>query len=165
MSVLRTLSLVGLLGLGLATAASVFSQEASLKDLRVRQAMANPTVPGAQAGGAVVTIENKGAAADRLLGASTPVADRVEIHVMKMENNIMRMREVGPLELKAGQTVVMGSSHPEGLHLMLMGLKQPLKDGEKVPMTLEFEKAGKLQFDLSVTSQARGSKSMSGHKH
>jgi periplasmic copper chaperone A len=140
------------------------AQEAVLKDLRIRQAVASPSIPGAQAGGAVATVENKGAVADKLLGASTPAAERVEIHVMKMENNIMRMREVGPVEIKAGQTVVMGKSHPEGLHLMLMGLKQPLKEGEKFPITLNFEKAGSVQLEMMVSSQARGAKT-GEHKH
>jgi periplasmic copper chaperone A len=154
-------------GIGLAMAlltSGAMAQDAMLKDLRIRQATASPSMPGAQAGGAVATLENKGLAADKLIGATTPKAERVEIHVMKMENNIMRMREVGPVEIKPGQTVVMGKSHPEGLHMMLMGLKQPLKEGEKFPITLTFEKAGSVQLEMVVSAQARGAKA-GEHKH
>ncbi len=157
----------GIAGIGLAVAlltSGVHAQDAVLKDLRIRQAIASPSIPGAQAGGAVATLENRGSVADKLMGASTPAAERVEIHVMKMENNIMRMREIGPVEIKPGQTVVMGKSHPEGLHMMLMGLKQPLKEGEKVPITLNFEKAGAVQLEMLVSGQARGAKA-GEHKH
>lgn len=137
------------------------AQEARIKDIRVTQPMATSTVSGQPAAGAYITIENLGKESDRLLKVSSPVAERVEIHVMKMENDIMRMREIGPVEIKAGQKIQMGASHPDRLHLMLMQIRQPLKEGEKFPLTLEFEKAGRLDVTVSVSKDARSG----GHKH
>jgi hypothetical protein len=69
---------------------------------------------------------------------------------MKMEGNVMRMRELeSPLEIKPGETVTLA---PGGMHLMMMGLKAPLKQGEKVPLTLVFEKAGKIDVELDVVA-------------
>jgi copper(I)-binding protein len=67
---------------------------------------------------------------------------------MKMDGSVMRMRELdGPLEIKPGETVTLA---PGGMHLMMMGLKEPLTQGERVPLTLVFEKAGKIDVDLAV---------------
>ena len=74
----------------------------------------------------------------RLTGARSPVAGMVEVHEMKMDEGIMRMRPVDDLQLKAGQTVELKSG---GFHLMMMGLKQRLKAGDAVPLTLEFKAA------------------------
>jgi copper(I)-binding protein len=78
----------------------------------------------------------------------SPVAHASEIHEMKMEGNIMRMRELDKgLEIPAGGTVTLA---PSGFHVMLMGLKAPLKQGTKVPLTLVFEKAGSIDVELTV---------------
>jgi copper(I)-binding protein len=111
---------------------------------------ARATPKGAPVGGAYMTITNKGAEADRLMGASSPVASEVEIHQMSMDNGVMSMRRVkAGLEIKPGQTVVF---NPESLHLMLTGLKQPLAKGERVKATLEFAKAGKIDLEYVVES-------------
>jgi copper(I)-binding protein len=116
--------------------------------------IANPwtraTPKGAPVGGAYMTITNKGAEADRLIGISTPVANQAEVHQMSMKNGVMTMRPVpGGLEIKAGQTVVL---NPDSFHVMMTGLKQPMAQGEHVKATLEFAKAGKLDLDLVVES-------------
>jgi copper(I)-binding protein len=81
----------------------------------------------------------------------------VEIHEMKMEGNVMRMRELEHgLEIKPGATVALA---PGGFHLMMMGLKAPLKQGEKVPVTLTFEKAGSIDVELEVKAMG----AMPGH--
>jgi copper(I)-binding protein len=105
--------------------------------------------PGtAQAGGGFVTITNKGAAPDRLVAARSGVSDRVEIHEMKMDGNVMRMRELeNGLEIPAGATVML---KPGGFHIMFMGLKAPFAKDTKVPLTLVFEKAGSLDVELAV---------------
>ena len=107
---------------------------------------ARPTVAGQQVGGAYMTIVNKGAA-DRLLSATTAVAAAVQVHTMAMDGDVMTMREVDAVDLGAGQTV---EFKPGGFHLMLMGLKAPLKNGDKFAMTLRFEKAGKLEVMVHV---------------
>jgi copper(I)-binding protein len=108
-----------------------------------------------------MTITNKGSAADRLIGGSTAAAGRVEVHEMALKNGVMTMRPLtGGLPIEPGKTVTLA---PGGYHMMFMDLKAPLKQGEKVPVTLEFEKAGKVNVTLDV--QSVGAKSpMPGHK-
>ena len=128
--------------------------------LKAEQAWARPTVAGQQAGGAYVILHNGGATADRLLGGSTPAAERVEVHEMRMDGSVMRMRELAALELPAGKSTKL---EPGGRHLMLMGLKAPLKVGDKVPLKLRFEKAGEIEVVLLV--QTRPAAAADAHKH
>lgn len=139
-----------------ATTATAWAQAPKVQD-----AWARPTVQGQKAGGGFLRIDSP--AADRLLGGSTPVAGRVELHSMKMEGDVMRMREVEAIELPAGQPVAL---QPGGLHLMLMELKSPLKNGDRFPLTLKFEKAGELQVEVQVRTQAPGGAAPAApHKH
>jgi hypothetical protein len=118
--------------------------------LEIDSPWARATAPTAPAGGGYLTIVNKGTTADRLVAVRSPVAQAAAIHEMKMEGNIMRMRELDKgLEIPAGGTVTLA---PSGFHVMLMGLKGPLKQGTKVPLTLVFEKAGSIDVELSVES-------------
>ena len=95
-----------------------------------------------------MTITNTGTAPDRLIGGSTDISKQFEVHQMKMENGVMKMRPVeGGLEIKPGQTVKLD---PSGYHVMLMGLKQQLKKGEHFKATLAFAKAGKVDVDFTV---------------
>lgn len=126
----------------------VCAQEYKLKDLLITAPYARATMPHQPAGGAFLTIENKGNDADTLIAAASPVAKSVEIHTMSMEGNVMKMREVGSIELKPAEKVIMKPG--DGYHLMLMGLKQPLKAGDKFPITLTFEKAGKTEVSFEV---------------
>lgn len=128
--------------------ASAFARDYKVGTLEISQPWARATASTAPAGGGYLTITNKGAASDRLVSASSPLADKVQIHEMKMDGNIMRMREVGyGLEIAPGATVKLA---PGGFHLMMMGLKEPLKQGARVPLTLVFEKAGRLDVELDV---------------
>jgi periplasmic copper chaperone A len=112
-------------------------------DIRIDHPYATPSRPGMQTGAVYFrSIENRGRVADRLLSASTPVAASVEIHHMHMDGDIMRMRAVPDLELPARTVVRMRHSTPNGHHLMLLDLKAPLKDGDRFPLTLHFERAG-----------------------
>lgn len=115
--------------------------------VRVDRAWARPTVTGQMAGGAFLRIENRGAGADRLLSASSPAAERVELHRMAMEGDVMQMRAVDGIDLPAGQAVEL---KPGGLHLMLMGLKRPLDEGASVPIVLRLQKAGELKVEAKV---------------
>ena len=116
--------------------------------VKVDSAWARSTVPGQQAGGGFMTLQS--AAADRLLGGTTPVAERLELHTMTMEGDVMKMRQIERIDLPAGQRVEL---KPGGLHVMFIGLKQPLTLGTKVPVTLKFEKAGELKIEMTVTSR------------
>jgi len=117
-------------------------------------------VPGAKVGGGFVTLENEGKEADRLIGAASPAAKRVEVHEMTMENDVMKMRQVKDgVPLPAGGTVAL---KPGGMHLMFMEVAKPFKEGDTVPVTLEFEKAGKVEVMFRVG--AAGASSME-HQH
>ena len=117
----------------------VHAQSVTAGDLVVSKAWSRATPGGAKVAAGFLTIENKGSAPDKLVSASTPLADHAEIHEMKMANGVMSMREIsGGLTIPAGQSVTLA---PGGYHLMLMGPKQPFKQGEKVPLTLTFGEA------------------------
>jgi len=128
--------------------APVRADDVKAGDLTISQAWARATPGGAKIGGGYLTIENKGSAPDSLVGASSDVAGKVEVHEMTMVNGVMKMRPVEKgLAIEPGKTVKLA---PGGYHLMMMELKSPLKQGEKVPVTLEFEKAGKVSVSLDV---------------
>lgn len=134
-------------------AALVFSAAAhahsyQLQDLHIDHPYARTTVPHQPSGAAYLTIENKGNTADKLVALSAPIAKTVEIHTMSMDGNVMRMREMQDIALKPSAKVVMQPGN--GYHLMLLGLSTPLKAGDKFPMTLTFEKAGKAQVTVVV---------------
>jgi copper(I)-binding protein len=114
--------------------------------IEVQNAWARATAAGAKAAGIFVTITDT-SAADRLLGASTPVAAMAEVHETINDNGVMRMRPIPALPLQPGQPVVL---KPGGYHIMLMGLRQQLKDGETFPVTLNFEKAGSITTTVHV---------------
>ncbi len=107
-------------------------------------------------GAAYLVIVNKGAADDRLVSATTPVAQKAEPHMTTDDNGVMKMRPVDGIDIKAGATAEL---KPGGLHLMLMGLKAPLKAGQSFPLTLTFEKAGAI--DATVVVEKAGA--MTGH--
>ena len=132
----------------LLAAAPAAAHDYKLGALQVSQPWARATATTAPTGGGYLTITNTGTTPDRLVSIKSPVANMVQIHEMKMEGNVMRMRELdGPLEIKPGATMTLA---PGGFHLMMMGLKAPLKQGEKVPLTLVFEKAGEIDVELDV---------------
>lgn len=140
----------------LALAAALLTNVALADDYRVGaiqvdHAHARPTVAGQSSGAAYLSIENKGSSSDKLLTVSSPVAKSAEVHNTVMDGNIMRMREVSQLELQPAARVVMTSG--DGYHIMLVGLKKALVPGEKVPLSLRFEKAGKLDIEAVVDSK------------
>ena len=128
-------------------AASAFAIDYSAGNLKIAHPHARPTAPAQSIGGGYLKLVNTGSTADRLLSASTPIAQSVQLHTMKMEGDVMRMREVGSIDVPAGQTVEL---QPGGLHLMLMGLKAPLVAGQRFPLKLMFEKAGEVTVEVSV---------------
>lgn len=122
-------------------------------DLEIEKPWARATAPGASVGGGYLVIRNKGAAGDRLVGVTSPASARVEMHEMAMEKDVMRMREVKGVDVPAKKSV---EFRPGGFHLMLMELKAPLRQGDKVPVTLRFEKAGEVKTELVVEDLASG---------
>jgi copper(I)-binding protein len=149
----------GALALSLAT--PVLAQTVTAGSIAIEQPWARATPPGAQVGGGYMTITNTGGESDTLVGGSSPVAGEVQVHEMSMQDGVMKMRELPDgLQIKAGETVTL---KPGGYHLMLMNLKEPLKQGEQVSATLEFAKAGKVEVMLNVESiGAKEADDMSG---
>lgn len=114
----------------------------------VDHAHARATAPGQTTGAAYIDIENRGKTSDKLLKISSPIAESAEVHSMTMDGSIARMREVGVIELKPAAKIAMAAN--DGLHIMLIGLKQPLRPGQKIPLALRFEKAGKMDVEVVV---------------
>jgi copper(I)-binding protein len=162
MSIARSLSYVALLAC--LFTAPVQAQEVKAGDLVISQAWSRATPGGAKIAGGYLTIENKGTASDRLISGAGNVAGKVEIHEMAMNNGVMTMRPLDKgLPIEPGKTVKLA---PGGYHLMLMDLKNPLKQGDKVPLTLKFEKAGDVKLALDVQgvgAQAPAAGDHSGH--
>lgn len=132
-------------------------------DLVIKQAWSRATPGGAKVAGGYLTIENTGTTPDRLIGASADIAGKIDIHEMAMENGLMKMRPLDKgVTIEPGKTVTFA---PGGYHLMMQELKSPLKQGDKVPVTLEFEKSGKVAVSLDVQSvgaQAPGAAAKGG---
>lgn len=133
-------------------------------DITMDHPYAIPTVT-AQSKGAVYFrhLRNRGVVPDRLVSAQTPVAARVGLHRMQMEGDVMRMREVSAIELPAKSEVRMRHASTDGYHLMLEGLKAPLKDGDSFALTLRFEKAGERTVQIHVQNPRKGT--AQEHKH
>jgi copper(I)-binding protein len=128
-------------------AAPVRAEEGG-KILVITQAWSRATPGGARIAGGYLTIANMGNVPDRLIGGSSDIAGKVEVHEMAMNNGVMTMRPLDKgLVIEPGKTVKLA---PGGYHLMMFDLKSPLKQGDKVPVTLEFEKAGKVGLLLDV---------------
>ena len=133
-------------------AAALFSNLAAaadytLGDLAVHKPWARASIGQAQAGAAYVTVMNKGSLPDRLIAVEGEVANRVELHTHMMEDGIMKMRPVKAIEVAPGEPAVL---KPGGLHIMLLGLKAPLVKGQSFPLTLVFEKAGRVEIEVPI---------------
>ncbi len=119
----------------------------SLGDLAIHKPWARASIGQAQAGAAYVTVMNKGSLPDRLIAVEGEVANRVELHNHMMDGGVMKMRPVKAIEVAPGEPAVL---KPGGLHIMLMGLKAPLVKGESFPLTLVFERAGRVEIEVSI---------------
>src|ERR1700750_2059607 len=153
-----TTSLVAAALVAWLTSAPARAEDVKAGDLVITQAWTRATPGGAKTGGGFLTIENKGSAPDKLVGASADAAGKIEVHEMAMDGSVMKMRPVeGGLTIDPGKTL---NRAPGGLHLMMMDLKNPLKQGDTLPVTLQFEKAGKVAVTLDV--QAVGAQGPAG---
>lgn len=119
---------------------------------------ARPTVPAQTGSAAYLTIRNLRPSADRLLSVSTSAAARASVHSTSTVGGVVRMRSAGPVQVGANQTLQM---RPGGLHIMLIGLKQPLRAGQRLPLTLRFQRAGLVRTSVPIRMEA----SSGGHRH
>ncbi len=167
----RHLARLGALLAVLAPALAI-AHEYEAGGITVAHPWARATPEGATIGAAFVEIKAKDGAADALISASSPAAGRVEIHTHTMDGGVMKMRQVEKIAIPAGGSALM---KPAGDHIMLFGLKAPLKEGDRLPLTLVFEKAGEVKIEATVEpvgakgphglDHQPGQKEHSGHDH
>ncbi|WP_299444238.1 copper chaperone PCu(A)C [uncultured Rhodospira sp.] len=146
--------------LGLAAAAPAMAAEVTAGSLTIADPWARASAGMARAGAAFMTITNTGDS-DRLVSATANVSDVVELHTHIKDGDVMRMRKVEAIDVPAGETTML---QPGGLHVMFIGLHDPLQEGETFPVTLTFEQAGDVDVDVIVKSVGAMGGGM-GHAH
>ena len=154
------------LPLVLAIAAGVSgAHDFSVGAVRIGHPYATPSIPGTTNGAAYfASLENTGDAPDKLIRVVTPVAERVELHSMSVDaQGVMRMREVDGIALAPKARIQMKPGL--GQHLMLIGLKAPLKEGSSFPMSLEFERAGRVEVTVNVQAPKAAGAGGEMHMH
>ena len=152
---MRNLITAAALTLGLAGRA-LAADVAQIGEVMIHDPWARASIGNAPNSAAYMTLEIAGEAPDRLVGSSSPVAERAELHTHIMDGGVARMRPVDAVEVAPGAPTVLA---PGGLHIMLIGLRQKLAPGDSVPLTLVFEQAGAITIEAPVRAMA----GMSGH--
>lgn len=151
-----------ILGAAALFAAGAAQAAVTVVGLSVTDAWSRPAAQGGNGAG-FLTIANTGKSADRLVSVSSPIAARVEMHEsMVMDGKAMMHPRPGGAALPPGGKV---EFKPGGWHLMLIGLKKPLKAGETFPATLTFQKGGKVTVNFTVRGSAPAAAAMPEHKH
>ena len=138
----------------LSISVSAFAHDHQNNGIAVGPSFARASLPGQNNGAAYLSLQNKSADADTLVSVTSPAATDVELHTMSMQNGVMRMRQVSSIELAPGATVDMQPG--KGYHLMLTGLKMPLKPGDKLPLRLQFKHAGTIDMSVPVEDGMAG---------
>jgi copper(I)-binding protein len=149
----RTLLAAGVaLSGALALVSTAFAEDFTQGPITIMNPWARATAAAGATGGAFFELTTTGAA-DRLTGASTPVADQAQLHKTINDNGVMKMRPVDAIDIAPGTVTKLA---PGGIHLMLIGLKQPLVKGSAFPLTLTFEKAGSVTVQVTVQAAGAG---------
>jgi copper(I)-binding protein len=130
----------------------------AMAQVKIDNGWARATAPGSKIAAGYLVIHNHAAAPDRLIAASSPAAEKVEMHVTFREGDVFRMREVKAYEIPEHGAFEL---KPGGAHLMFVNIKAPFKEGAKVPLTLRFERAGEVKTELQVGRLTEASK----HSH
>ncbi len=119
----------------------------AMAQVTITDAWSRATAPGAKIAAGYMIIRNAASTPDKLVSASSPAAEKVETHLTVKDGDIFRMREVKGYDIPAGGSFEL---KPGGAHLMLVNVKAPLKEGDKVPLTLRFGHAGEVKATLTV---------------
>lgn len=135
---------------------------AKVGDLMIQDGWARASIGSAPNSAAYMTLMTEGAETDKLLSASSPSAETVELHTHLLEDGIAKMRPVEAIEIAPGEATVL---EPGSLHVMLMGLKGELEEGDAVSLTLTFEKAGDVTLDVPIRGIKGDMKHDEGHQH
>ena len=162
MSGMRTiLALAALLIATLFELAGARAGDVKVGALQISTPWARATPKSAPVGGGYLKITNTGSTPDRLIGGSTSISGRFEIHEMSMSGSTMKMRQLtNGLEIKPGETVEL---KPGGSHIMFVQLKDRLQQGQHFKATLEFEKAGKVDVDFDIAGIGATTPAAAGH--
>jgi copper(I)-binding protein len=137
------------------------AQRANASELMVRDAWARATAGRSTIGAAYLTLKNMGSMADRLISATTPVADSVEMHATIQDGDVMRMQKLDSIELAPDATV---EFKPSGMHIMLVDVAAPLKQGTSFPLTLTFASGENLNVEVAVMGPGASGPAAS-HRH
>jgi len=127
--------------------ALLLAATAAQAQVEIDKAWARATAPGAPVAGGYMTIRNKGAIPDRLIGASSSAAAKVELHVHIKEGEVVKMRQAQAYDIPANGSFEL---KPGGAHLMFVQIARPFKEGDKIPVKLRFEKAGEVNVEFAV---------------
>jgi len=141
------LALPALLVVLLAAATAALAHHYMLGALHIEHPWARATAASAKTGAAYFVVENTGTEPDRLVAASTAAAERAEIHIHETVDGVAAMKMLEAVDVAPGSPTVFA---PGGLHVMLFGLKAPLVQGERFPLTLTFERAGSVTVEVAV---------------
>jgi copper(I)-binding protein len=157
--------IVGALAVALALCTAAQAHDYRAGDVRIGHPYATPNVPSSTSGAAyIATLENTGPEPDRLLRLSSPVAGRVEMHNMNIDTEgVMRMRMVDSIAVMPSSPIKMRPG--QGFHFMLTELKQALKEGDTFPMTMEFERGGKVEVKVVVQVPKVRAPEHAAHQH
>ena len=139
-----------------------FAAAPAWAQIQVENAWSRATAPGVKIAAGYVVLRNRGTTPDRLVGVASSAARKVETHVTVRDGDIMRMREVAGYDIPAGGAMEL---KPGGAHLMFVDVRKPFKEGERIPVTLRFERAGEIQTDFQVGRAAPGHGHGHGAKH
>lgn len=148
------------LGTSLAMALALPGQAQGTSTIHVERAWSRASAGQARSGAAYMTLVNHGQAADRLVRVAGAVAEKAELHSHVMDGDVMRMRPIAAIEVNPGEPSVL---KPGGLHVMLIGLKAPLKAGESFVLDLTFEKAGTIQVKVAIGAAGAREPGHAGH--
>jgi periplasmic copper chaperone A len=117
------------------------------KEIEIENPWARVTPPGSKLAAGYMVLRNRGDTPDRLMSAASPLAAKVETHITLKDGNIVRMREIGGYDLPGRGRLEL---RPGAAHLMFVNIKQPFKEGDKIPLTLRFQRAGEIKVELQV---------------
>lgn len=143
-----------LLAVAFAFATSVVAQDYMQGDIHIMKPWSRPLPPVSVNGAAYMALMNSGIVPDTLMSVSTPAAQKAELHDHIMEDGLMKMRPAGAVEIAPGDAVML---QPGGLHVMLMGLTEPLVEGKSFPLTLIFERAGNIEVKVMISEPEQSS--------
>lgn len=139
---------------GIGLVASALAADTKVGDITIHEPWARASLGHAPNSAAYMTLETSGTEPDRLIGGSTPVAQRVELHTHVTEGGVAKMRPIEAIDVVPGEPTVL---EPGGLHVMLRDLTQKLEPGSEMPLTLQFEQAGEVTLNVPVKGMAAGS--------